>query len=245
MTGNDTVTDATANVADVANTGAVVADTAQKNVTPSEGGDDGKPVVDANDTTTQAKEGEGETKPEGEGAADTADAEGAPEAYADFTVPEGMTLEPETTNAFKELAKSSNLSQASAQKLVDLASGLVDKTMQGLQAQMGERVAQWAEQAKADPVVGGPKFTENVQVALDAVTKFGDPELKQAFEEYGLGNHPAFIRAFYRIGKAMGESGFVHGLGNESPAKSGNPEVDLAKRMEAEQARNPVAKSYR
>jgi hypothetical protein len=76
-----------------------------------------------------------------------------------------------------------------------------------------------------------------VQVALGAVSKFGDPELKQAFEEYGLGNHPAFVRAFYRIGKAMGETGFVHGQGHEQPAPPVNREQALAQRMLAEQAR--------
>jgi hypothetical protein len=163
---------------------------------------------------------------------------GAPEAYVDFTLPEGLELEPEATSAFKEAAKADNLSQAQAQKYVDMASGLVKKTLDGFQEQHTQRVAQWGEQAKADPVVGGRDYEANVQVALSAVTKFGDPELKQAFEEYGLGNHPAFVRAFYRIGKAMGESGFVHGQGHEQPAAPVNREAALAARIKAEQQRN-------
>jgi hypothetical protein len=182
----------------------------------------------------------GDTPPEGgEPAADPDgdEPEGAPEAYTDFTLPEGLELDPEATTAFKEAAKADNLSQGQAQKYVDMASGLVRKTLDGFQAQHVQRIEQWAQQSKADPVVGGREYEANVQVALGAVSKFGDPELKQAFEEYGLGNHPAFVRAFYRIGKAMGETGFVHGQGHEQPAPPVNREQALAQRMLAEQAR--------
>lgn len=234
MTGDTQAATTTANVEATA-TDTVQATPAAQTTTPSEGGEGAKPEVQPTDVQQPAA-GE-EAKPDGE----AADADvGAPAEYADFTMPEGLSLDEAGGNAFKSLAKEANLSQVQAQKLVDLASQQVSKVLTGYQEQANARIAQWAEQAKADPEVGGPKYAENVQVALEAVSKFGDPELKQAFEEFGLGNHPAFIRAFHRIGKAMGESGFVHGRGDEQPAKPMNREQALAAKIAAEQARNPV-----
>ena len=200
-------------------------------------GDDGKPADDAATGAEGKPDGEGgEGDPPDPGSDDAP--EGAPESYADFTLPEGLELEPEATSAFKEAAKADNLSQAQAQKYVDMASGLVDRTLKGFQTQGQQRIEQWAEQLKTDPEVGGREYEAKVQIALNAVGQFGDEELKQTFTEYGLGNNPAIVRAFYRIGKAMSESGFVHGQGNEQPAKPGNREQALAQRMEQEQARS-------
>src|SRR5215469_13319641 len=46
-------------------------------------------------------------------------AEGAPEKYSDFKVPEGYQLDPEVNTKASDLFKSMGLSQDSAQKLVD------------------------------------------------------------------------------------------------------------------------------
>jgi hypothetical protein len=181
-----------------------------------------------------AKPGEAQPKPDEE-------ATGAPESYADFTlpegVPEGMVLEPESTSAFKEVAKAYNLSQAQAQKFVDLAAGLVKKTLTGFQEAAVERIETWATQAKADPVVGGKDFEQNVQIAQQAIAQFGDPELEALYNEFGLGNNPALVRFCYRIGKAMNEGTFVQGQGQESRAVPVNREEELVQRIKAEQSR--------
>jgi hypothetical protein len=203
-------------------------------------GSEGTPASDAPPADGAAPAADGGEPAAGDGAAP----EGAPEAYEEFVLPadaglpEGTVLEPETTNAFKEAAKADNLSQAQAQRYVNLAAGLVAKTLNGYQQAAADRITQWAEQVKSDPEVGGRNYDANVQVALSVVSKYGTPELKQAFEEFGLGNHPELVRTFYRIGKAMNESGFVHGQGQEQPATPVNREAAMAARMAAEQARN-------
>lgn len=229
-------TDPTANVDPAADPG--TATEPVTNIPSSEGGagEGADPLANGGLAAAKTKEGE-----DGTPAATADEPQGAPDAYEEFQLPEGMpegmVLEPEATNAFKEAAKADNLSQAQAQRYVDLAATLVKKTLDGFGQAHIERIEQWAEQVKADPVVGGPKYAENVQVALQAVSQFGDPELTQAFKEYGLGNHPAIVRAFYRIGKAIAENGQPHGMGQESPAKPANREQALAQRIAAEQAR--------
>ncbi len=191
-------------------------------------GDDKGGAVEGED---KAKEGDDPDKAKDE-------AVGAPETYADFTLPEGMVIEAAIGTEFKDWAKAKNLSQADAQSAMDMAAKHTQSIIKGFQDQHTEQVEQWAMQAKADPLVGGREYDANVQVALSVVGKFGDPELTETFEKFGLGNHPAFIRAFYRIGKAMGESGFVHGQGSEQPGKAVSRDQALADRMAAEQSRN-------
>lgn len=232
-TGNEQATETTANVVEEG-AGAVPDGEAGQAGVADGAGADGSTTEGAADKPAVGAEAQ-ETKPEGEQSED--EATGAPESYEDFKAPDGMELEAETTTAFKEAAKADNLSQAQAQKYVDMAAGLVEKTLKGFQSQVAERIEQWAVQTKADPVVGGQKYDENIKIALAAVDRYGDAELKQVFEEYGLGNNPALVRAFYRIGKAESESGGVHGRGQEQSAPPMNREQALTQRIAAEQAR--------
>lgn len=152
---------------------------------------------------------------------------GAPEEYEAFVVPEGIELNGEVTDEFKALAKEQNLTQANAQKLIDLAT----KHSQALQERMldlhVQQIATWGEESKADPEIGGAKYTENVKLAQNAIERFGTPALREALEFSGLGNHPELIRAFTRIGKAISESS-LHGIG---AAPSAGRELSLAERM--------------
>ena len=163
---------------------------------------------------------------------------GAPEAYQDFTLPEAFELAPEGKASLEEIARDLNLSQASAQRVLDLGVKHTERVQEAYANAWQEKVAQWGEQVKSDPVVGGRQYAENQQIAQAAIAKYGDAELTAMFDEYGLGNHPALVRAFYRIGKAGGESGFVAGTGNEAPVFTGSREQQLAQRMAAEQARS-------
>lgn len=188
---------------------------------------------------------EGEAAPAGDPPAEDppADADagdvlvGAPEKYEDFTAPEGFGLDPELVGPFQEAAKAANLSQAGAQRMVDFGMKVVEKTLEGFQAQHIDRVEQWVVQAKADPEVGGRAFEENVRIAQSVIAQYGDAEVKEAFDTTGIGNHPALLRLFARIGKAAGEAGFVAGQGSEVPAPPVSREQRLAQRMEQEQAR--------
>jgi hypothetical protein len=96
-----------------------------------------------------------------------------------------------------------------------------------------ERIAQWAVDAKADPVIGGANFDQNLMVAQTAFAKYGDPELKSFLVDSGLGNHPALLRWAYKVGKADSEHQGVSGLGREVPPPPANSEAAQAERMAA------------
>lgn len=168
--------------------------------------------------TSENKPAEGEqsgTKTE-EGKPDEGQKTEAPETYQDFKTPEGVTLDAEVLTEFKDLAKDLKLDQDSAQKFVDLAPKLVEK-WQAKQAQdLIDARTKWAEDTLKDKEIGS---TENLAVANSALKEFGSPELVTLLQESGFGNHPALVRTFYRIGKAMSEDSIV--TGKQPPQSKG------------------------
>jgi hypothetical protein len=166
------------------------------------------------------KEGDAKTedKPAGEGdkpAGETEEAApGAPEAYTDFTVPEGVELDTEVTGDLKTLAKELNLPQETAQKIADLGVKLASKHVEAQAAMMTKARTEWAEQSRADAEIGGANLDASVASARKALDFVGSKALTELLEDSGLGNHPEFIRAFAKFGKAISEDKIVTGNGN-------------------------------
>ena len=152
-------------------------------------------------------EAEGEVKTEGE----TEKPAGAPEAYTDFTLADGLTLDPEFIGEFTPLAMELNLPQEQAQKLVDIASRMMLKQAAACQEAYRATTEGWTVASKADKEYGGAKFADSIAVAQRALNSFATPELKEALNTTGLGNHPEMIRLMVRIGTAMKEDGIVTG----------------------------------
>lgn len=156
--------------------------------------DDAPASDDSSDTT-----GEQDNDTDGEGSQTT------PDAYADFVMPEGVTVNSEllaeATPIFKELG----LSQEQAQKLVDFQAKQVQASSQSQVDAFDQLMKDWQTQSKNDKEFGGDKFEENVGIARTAIDKFGTPELKQLLEEHGVGNHPEVIRFMVNVGKLTAE----------------------------------------
>lgn len=140
--------------------------------------------------------------------------DGAPEKY-EFKAGEGVELDTEALKDFEPVARELNLTNEQAQKLVDaypkILAGVQQRQAEAWQAQ----TEQWAADVKADKEIGGDKLTANLSAAQRAMEQFGDPELKEYLDSTGLGNHPALVKAFIKVGKAMSEDKVVTG-GHES-----------------------------
>ena len=162
------------------------------------------PAVEAAAATSEA---EGEVKTEGEAEKPV----GAPEAYTDFAFADGLVADPELMGEFTPLATELNLSQEQAQKLVDIASKMMLKQATAGQDAYKATTAGWTEASKSDKEFGGAKFDASIVMAQRALNSFATPELKEALNSTGLGNHPEMIRLMVRIGSAMKEDGLVTG----------------------------------
>jgi hypothetical protein len=132
-----------------------------------------------------------------------------PEDYGDFDLPEGLTPDVATLDEFKAVASELGLTKEQAQKLVDLQT----KSQQAQVATWEKTVEDWKTAATDDKEYGGRALKENLAVARKALDQFGSPELKEALDSLGVGNHPEFVRFFVRVGKSMVEDK-IHVGGN-------------------------------
>jgi hypothetical protein len=139
---------------------------------------------------------------------------GAPEGeadYADFALPEGVTLDAEGATDLKSLAKELNLSQASAQKLVDKLIAKQARDAAAGEANVNSIREGWQTATRADKEFGGDKLNASLATAQKALKQFGSPELNELVVGAGLGDHPEFIRLLVKVGNAVSEAPIVNG----------------------------------
>lgn len=164
---------------------------------------------------TPATNGETPAGEEGkEGKTAGNDLHGVPEAnaeYTDFVAPEGVTYSPESVAGVKGLAKELDLSQTGAQKLMERAHDFMQTVAVAQQDVVKQARAEWQQQTRTDKDFGGANLDANLATAAKAVTAFLDDDAKQVLNVSGLGDHPALVRAFIKIGKAMSEDSMVVG----------------------------------
>ena len=186
---------------------------------PTPAADPAKPEGDKPQPGTEGDKPQEDKPADGDKPADKPDdkeqkPEGAPEKY-EFKAGEGVELDTEALKDFEPVARELNLTNEQAQKLVDaypkILAGVQQRQAEAWQAQ----TEQWAADVKADKEIGGDKLTANLSAAQRALEQFGDPELKEYLDSTGLGNHPALVKAFIKVGKAMSEDKVVTG-GHES-----------------------------
>ena len=170
--------------------------------TTPQGTDAAAPVADAPTIAAPANP----TAPvDGDPAATTAEkpAEGAPEVYADFTVPEGKTLQPDFSDDLKAAAKELGLSQAAAQKLVDLSIARGDRMTAQVEAQRADALAAWESAVKADKEIGGDKLDANMAIARAGMKAYATPELVALLKETGMEGHPEMVRFMLKVGQSV------------------------------------------
>ncbi|OPA84284.1 hypothetical protein BFW86_24380 [Pseudomonas fluorescens] len=134
---------------------------------------------------------------------------GAPEAYDDFKLPEGMEMDADVLGEFKGLAKELNIPQDKAQKLIDFQTQLAAKQAETYQAAVTKQAQDWAASIKSDPEVGGENYDKSVESAIKVIQSFGDPALTELLNTTGLGNNPALFKFCHRISSAISEDKFV------------------------------------
>lgn len=138
-------------------------------------------------------------------------ADGAPEAYEQFKLPEGMKMDEAVLGSFSDLAKTDNLTQEQAQKYIDLVSEMPDKIMAEQQKVWSDQREKWVDELKSDSDLGGKNFVETAERARRALRTFGNPELINFMNVTGFGDNADLVRMFVKIDKATGEGKSVDG----------------------------------
>lgn len=159
---------------------------------------------------------------------------GAPETYADFKPPEGYEFDKEALGEASALFKEMNLSQDQAQKLIDVYGKNLTAAIEGPVDFFLAKQEEWVNEIKADPEIGG-KLDEVRATTSKAIDTVLGPKLGQSFREAmdytGAGNHPAFVKAFYKFATLLTEGGHVAGKG---PSPGGQQRTGAAQRTAAQ-----------
>jgi len=135
-------------------------------------------------------------------------AKGAPEAYADFTVPDGVEVDKEMLDEFKTTAKKLNLTQEAAQELVSLQAKHMTRIAQSLENTFKEITNEWKKDLAKEL---GADYKKDQGYAIKAIDKLGTPELRKILNETGIGNHKELVKFFVRVGKLVSEDSLVPG----------------------------------
>lgn len=147
-----------------------------------------------------------------------------PEKY-EFKAPEGYTVDPKVVDAATPIFKELGLTQEQGQKLFDFYTAQQIEAAKAPQEAVTTMRNGWKAQVSADPdlakAVNGDKTgLDAVKLDIGRALTHLDPalstEFKQAMDLTGAGDHPAFVKAIWKLSQLVTEGKHVVG-GNPSP----------------------------
>ena len=146
------------------------------------------------------------------------DAEGWAKAYAALgrpetaegyklpPTPEGLQESAELKTGFLKVAHEAGLSDRQAARLAEWWNGTAAGTAQAQTAAQERTEAAGIATLQAE---WGNEFAANLDLAKKALANYGDEKLVAYLDSTRLGNDPALIRAFAKIGKPLAEDGIL------------------------------------
>ena len=186
------------------------------------GADTGSVLTDNQPEQQNASQQQEQQKPEGkQGQKEQKPV--APEKY-EISTPEGFEqIDQGLLDRFTPVAKECGLTNEQAQKLANLYGKQLQQVNEAQEIEFFKQRQEWVNELKNDPEFGAGNddtFKSSVGKAQLALKQFGSPELTQYLERSGLGDNIYLVKAFAKIGSALGEDGFVdgNGSGNEKRA---------------------------
>jgi hypothetical protein len=197
----------------------------------------------ANDPAARTETGEiidrsKPAEPAGNPAEPKPESAGAPEAYADFSIPEGHTLDAATIESATPIFRELGLSQDQAQKLVDFYSAKIGEINSQNEGFMEQMRTEWRNQLSADKEIGGKLDAVKVDIgrALDRIPAEVRTAYKEAMDLTGAGDNPAIIKAMYSLAQLVNEGTPVRG---DNPSPHGQSRTGVETRPSAASAMYP------
>lgn len=168
---------------------------------------DGSAVTSASDASDGAILVPDPASPDGSAVTSGGKEQGArevPEQYEEFRMPEGFVLEGEAKEKVTGLFRELNLSQESAQKLIDYAT---ERDLAGREAMLNELAAkrkEWRSSLRARP-----NFEADLALARKGMKALvRTPEGAELFNDSWMSDHPAVFDIFVRAGRLVAEDTF-------------------------------------
>lgn len=145
----------------------------------------------------------------------------------DLKLPEKSLLTKADVDAMAAHAKEKGLAPEQAQALLNERSQAVAQYVEVQTKNLAEQSSKvWVEQLRSDKDFGGDKFNQTCELAHRAFTRFADADLVKDVKATGLANHPAFVKAWARVGRAMAEDKIIPGNGQPGAGRAGKALAD-------------------
>lgn len=175
-----------------------------------------EPKKEGDPAPAEEKLAEGADKPEGQ-----SDEPAPLPTYEAFKFPDDVTVDNDRLSDFtKSLAEFENNSKASHEEVQKLGQSLVDRhveevrnaltrQMDGIVKQWNDKKAEWVNEFKNDPDLGGKRYETSISEAKEFIrTHGGTPEqinsFYQALKDTGMEAHPAMIRFLINVKNSSG-----------------------------------------
>lgn len=142
------------------------------------------------------------------------------EDYKELKFEEGIEVDEEQFTDLKGFFAEKSIDPEASQELLDRFQKYQKEKTESLMTSWSDTIEGWTEAVKNDKEIGGVKHAEKMALVAKARNAFGTPELNEALDKYGFGNHPEFVRFFHRVGKRIGESGNINDGEGQGGTKS-------------------------
>lgn len=154
-------------------------------------------------------------------------AEIKPIAAADIKLPEGAQVDEPTMNEFLGFINDPKMTKSElAQKLVDLQLKSTNEAFERASQHWETTMANWQEEVRNDPEIGGAKFDQSVATANKVIQQHGSPELAELCAQTGIGNNKHFVKFLTAIAPKLTEPAPV-----QAGAPIGGSTQEVAERM--------------
>lgn len=129
----------------------------------------------------------------------------APESYAAFKLPDGITLDETALGKAQPLFQKYGLTQDAAQELVGVYADTIKGHEKALLDAHDAQVAGYATAAQADPEIVKEDQTFDQAKARSNlfIEKMGTPALRTTLDALGLTDHPEVMKAFAKVGRLL------------------------------------------
>lgn len=129
----------------------------------------------------------------------------APDKY-ELTDPDGIQADAEFKSAFLRTAHESGLTATQARKLFDWYGGEAKTRLEAVTAQQRQVTETNVAALRQE---WGAAFDQKLTQAKAALQHYADPAMAQLLERTGLGNDPAVVRMFAKLGAQLAEDGVI------------------------------------
>lgn len=130
-------------------------------------------------------------------------------------LPEKTLLQPADAERIKAYAKEHKISQKEADRILNAEHETATRFAQQQIDAHSKNLKDWHETVSNDPELGGANLVETQRLAALAIDRFVKPNaaLATLLRDGGYGQHPAVVKLWREIGKAMGEDTGLRGKG--------------------------------